>query len=178
MRWFRLQFLKRARSQRNRIRQWLEGRPRLAAFLERSGCLHVDEFAVGRGIALGLFIGLTPTVGIQTVLMVIGSMVFRANFPAAFLVSFVSNPLTVAPLYYGFNRLGQLLLSLLPISLPDVGDLGEEIARETLEIFLGSMVIAIPVAVTGYFMGTLLWRRFFPPASSRKPDQSREISDQ
>ncbi|MDX1625459.1 MAG: DUF2062 domain-containing protein, partial [Wenzhouxiangellaceae bacterium] len=132
--------------------------PRITALLERSGSLHVDEFALARGVALGLFVGFTPTVGIQTLMMVAGSLAFRANFPAAFIVSFVSNPVTMAPLYFGFNRLGHLLMDWLPIQAATPATLGDEIAEQTLAMLLGSLAIAIPAGVLGYFATLWLFR--------------------
>jgi len=160
VRWLRLQFLRGSRQHRSRVRTWLAAHPRISGLLERGGCLHVDEFALARGIAVGLFVGFTPTVGIQTFMMLAGSLAFRANFIAAFLVSNVSNPFTVAPLYYGFNQLGEWLLAKLPVpAAPAVTTLGEEIAHETLAMVLGSLVVAIPAAALGYFLFLWLWRR-------------------
>ncbi|MGK7297198.1 MAG: DUF2062 domain-containing protein [Candidatus Wenzhouxiangella sp. M2_3B_020] len=142
------------------MREWLEAHPRISGLLERGGCLHVDEFALARGIAVGLFVGFTPTVGIQTFMMLAGSLAFRANFVAAFIVSNVSNPFTMAPLYYGFNQLGEWLLTQLPVDPgATVETIGDEIAHETVAMVLGSLVIAIPAAAIGYFVFLWLWRK-------------------
>lgn len=159
MRWLRLQFLKGSRQHRSRVRDWLRAHPRISSLLERGGCLHVDEFALARGIAVGLLVGFTPTVGIQTFMMLAGSLTFRANFIAAFIVSNVSNPFTMAPLYYGFNRLGDWLLKQLPVTPVPVGDFGDEVARETLAMVIGSLAVAIPAAALGYFLFLWLWRK-------------------
>lgn len=180
MRWLRLQFLKGSRQHRSRVRDWLQAHPRISKLLERGGCLHVDEFALARGIAVGLLVGFTPTVGIQSFMMLAGSLAFRANFIAAFIVSNVSNPFTMAPLYYGFNRLGSWLLTHLPVSHVPMNDLGEEVARETLAMFLGSLVIAIPAAAIGYFAFLWLWRRLglhLPIRKLANADSEREADN-
>ena len=159
MRWLRLQLLRGSRQHRNRVREWLRAHPRISRLLEQGGCLHVDEFTLARGIAVGLFVGFTPTVGIQTLLMLGASLTFRANFIAAFIVSNVSNPFTLAPLYYGFNQLGDWLLKQLPVTPVPVDDFGEEVARETLSMVLGSLAIAVPAAAMGYFVFLWLWRK-------------------
>ncbi|MFO7762868.1 MAG: DUF2062 domain-containing protein [Wenzhouxiangellaceae bacterium] len=159
MRWLRLKFLQGSRQHRGRMRAWLQAHPRISRLLERGGCLHVDEFALARGIAVGLFVGFTPTVGIQTFMMLAGSLTFRANFVAAFIVSNVSNPLTMAPLYYGFNRLGDWFLRKLPVTPVPVTGLGDDVARETIAMLIGSLVIAIPAAAFGYFVFLWLWRK-------------------
>jgi len=159
MRWLRLQFVRGSRQHRGRIREWLRAHPSISGLLERGGCLHVDEFALARGIAVGLLIGFTPTVGIQTFLMLAGSLTFRANFIAAFIVSNVSNPFTMAPLYYGFNQLGDWLLRQLPIPQPLLASRSQEVAHEALAMLIGSLVIAIPAAAIGYFVFLWLWRK-------------------
>lgn len=158
MRWLRLQFLRRHRQHRGRVRVWIESNPRLARTLERAGALNIDETTLARGVAVGLFIGMTPTVGIQVVMMLVAAFAFRANFLAAFVVSNVSNPLTMAPLYYGWNQLGHWLINRLPIQPFHIDDIGEEIAFETLSMLIGSLLTAIPSALLGYFGFLWLWR--------------------
>ncbi|MFN2333947.1 MAG: DUF2062 domain-containing protein [Wenzhouxiangellaceae bacterium] len=131
----------------------------MSAVLERGGSLNVDEYALARGVAVGLVVGLTPTVGIQTFMMLIASLTFRANFPAAMVVSFVSNPLTMGPLYYGFNQLGAWLMDRLPISHAPVSGLGQGIASETLAMVIGSLVIALPAGLIGYVLFLFFWRK-------------------
>ena len=170
MRWLRLQFLRGSRQHRSRVREWLRRHPLISRLLERGGCLNIDEYALARGIAVGLLVGFTPTVGIQTPLMLAGSLTVRANFIAAFIVSNISNPFTVAPLYFGFNRLGAWLLQRLPVSPAPFEGLGDEIARETLEMFIGSLVIAIPASAIGYFLFLWLWRKLNLHMPVRKPE--------
>lgn len=180
MRWLRLQFLKGSRQHRGWVREWLRGHPRISKLLERGGCLHVDEYALARGIAVGLLVGFTPTVGIQTLMMLAGSLTFRANFIAAFIVSNVSNPFTMAPLYYGFNRLGTWLLQRLPVSPAPIEGLGDEIARETLAMFIGSLAIAIPASAIGYFVFLWLWRKLglhMPIRKLAAPPQNADDGD-
>ena len=174
MRWLRLKFLRGSRQQRSRVRDWLQRHPKISRFLERGGCLNVDEYALARGIAVGLLVGFTPTVGIQTLMMLAASLSFRANFIAAFIVSNVSNPFTMAPLYYGFYRLGSWLLERLPISHAPITDMVDEIARQTLAMFIGSLAIAIPASALGYFVFLWVWRKFdmhMPRRRSRRESE-------
>lgn len=68
--------------------------------------------AVALGTAIGMFIGLTPTVGVQ-MLIAIGVYYlclpfFRFNAKAAIVTVYVSNPLTMLPLYWFDYRVGQI----------------------------------------------------------------------
>ncbi len=145
---------------RLRTRAWLARHPRLRGFLSRTGSLDVDEFTLARGVAVGLFIGLTPTVGVQTVLMLVASVLLRANFPAAFVASCINNPLTFPAFYFGFNRLGRVVMSFFPISFESLSGLEEEVARETTALVLGSLAVAVPASIIGYFVFLYVWRRF------------------
>lgn len=66
--------------------------------------------AIALGVAIGVFFGLTPTVGLQTILIV-GLMLltrrfFYFNGAAAMAATYLSNPITMVPLYYFWYRLG------------------------------------------------------------------------
>ncbi|MEZ6124395.1 MAG: DUF2062 domain-containing protein [Planctomycetaceae bacterium] len=66
--------------------------------------------AIALGVSVGIFIGLTPTVGVQTVLVL--ALVFLTrkflyfNATAAMAATYISNPFTMWPLYYFWYRLG------------------------------------------------------------------------
>lgn len=159
-RWLRQTLKHRSHRARVRTRAWLLRHPRLREFLRRTGSLEVDELTLARGVAVGLFIGLTPTVGVQTVLMLGASALLRANFPAAFIVSWLNNPVTFPAFYFAFHQLGQELMRFLPIRFAPRPGIEEEIAQETTALILGSLAVATPTAIVGYFAFLYVWRRF------------------
>ncbi|MFL2808879.1 MAG: DUF2062 domain-containing protein [bacterium] len=71
---------------------------------------------VSLGVAVGLFLGLTPTVGVQMYLAAlvwsIYRYIFRRHFslPVSVAMVWISNPLTMVPLYYLFLITGYWLL--------------------------------------------------------------------
>lgn len=66
--------------------------------------------AIALGIAIGIFVGLTPTVGIQTGLILgivfLTRRFFYFNASAAMAATYVSNPFTMLPMYYFWYQLG------------------------------------------------------------------------
>lgn len=66
--------------------------------------------SIARGGAMGMWIALTPTVGIQMLLVAVLAVPLRCNVPVAIAMVWISNPLTVVPLYFGFYWLGALML--------------------------------------------------------------------
>lgn len=73
---------------------------------------------ISLGIAIGVFIGITPIVPFHTVLAVSLAMLLRASKLAAALGVWVCNPLTIPFFYYGSYRLGRFVLGLSELSLP------------------------------------------------------------
>lgn len=141
-------------------RLWLRRHPRISRFLERAGCLNVDEFTLARGVAVGLLIGLTPTVGVQTLLMLVVSVLIRANFVAAFVASCINNPVTLPLFYFGFHQVGEQVTRYLPIRYESLSGLEAEVAEETTSLVIGSLCVALPAAVVGYVAFLYVWRRF------------------
>lgn len=136
---------------RTRGHAWLQTHPRTLNALEFTGCLRRGPEAIARGVFVGLFVGLTPTVGGQTLLMILGCMALRGNFPSAFAVSWVSNPFTVAPLYWLFHGLGKQVFQKLPLFDSGawyVQGIGDDIVFAGL----GSLLLALPAAIGGYYL--------------------------
>lgn len=69
---------------------------------KNSHLFKVNREAIARGVAIGLFVAILPILPFQTLLAILLSVAFRANLPSAFLLSWISNPFTIAPIAY-FN---------------------------------------------------------------------------
>ncbi len=65
---------------------------------------------VARGMAIGVFVGITPTIPFQTALALVLAALFRGSKPAAVLGIWSGNPLTIPLLYMGSYKLGMLML--------------------------------------------------------------------
>lgn len=132
---------------------WLRRYPRVYRVLDATGCLKGGAVFMARGVAVGLFVGLTPTVGFQTVLMIIGCMIARGNFLAAFVVSWVSNPFTMGPLYWGWNMLGKTVLRALPLRVDSSPAWFMQGPGDQMVFTItGSLLMAVPAAVAGYLV--------------------------
>ena len=71
---------------------------------------------VSLGVAIGVFLGLTPTVGVQMYLVAMVWTIYRYifnkhfNLPVGMAMVWLSNPFTMVPLYYLFLLTGYLFL--------------------------------------------------------------------
>lgn len=120
--------------------------------------LRSEPDAIGRGLALGLFIGFTPTFGVQIILALLFAFLFRQNKIATFVGVWVTNPLT-APFIYGLEySIGRLLLGMPPLAACHPGlhlswSLGADIV---VPLLLGSVVLGVPAAIIGYALAVRL----------------------
>jgi hypothetical protein len=55
--------------------------------------------AIAGGLGLGTFIAFTPTIGVQLILAFVIATFFNMNRPAAMIPVWITNPVTVAPIY-------------------------------------------------------------------------------
>ena len=131
--------------------------------------LQGDPHSLALGVAIGLFVGITPTIPLHTVLIITLAWPLRGNILAALIAATaISNPLTWLPQYYLSWRVGSWLLpghlswsriqSTLHLitsdtgfkqSLAHLGKLGLEAGGVML---LGGILLAIPFTCAGYFL--------------------------
>ncbi len=120
-------------------------------WLHQSGCLTFKREPIARGVGIGLLIGFTPTVGFQTAMMLGACLWLRGNFPVAFAMSWVSNPVTLPPMIYAYYQLGDKLFgSWVKARFVGTGGIDEAMIG-VVNTALGCALIAIPMALIGYF---------------------------
>ena len=112
---------------------------------------------VARGLALGLFIGCTPTMGVQIVLCGAAAFFLRVNVPLALLGSLVSNPLTAPILYPLEYKLGVWL-----VGSPEASDLEgfsgamRNFVYYARPLWAGSLMTGAVLSAVGYALARLL----------------------
>lgn len=138
------------------------------------------EHAIALGTAIGVFLGLTPTVGLQMITVMLLSActrrLFRFNVMAALMAVYVSNPITLVPIYYGLYKIGTLFVG---------GTVTREQFAATLEygnfsewwntvlslfvslghpLLVGTAIVAIPCGLLTYplMLWLLSWFRKVP----------------
>ncbi len=116
---------------------------------------------VALGFALGLFIGLSPTFGVQIFLACVLAYLFRVNLPFALLGVLITNPFTAAPIYAFELKLG-LWLAGQPEATEYVGYSGmlEHVAIYARPLWVGSIVAGSAVALAGWVLASVIWVLF------------------
>ncbi|NPU82862.1 MAG: DUF2062 domain-containing protein [Syntrophaceae bacterium] len=138
----------------------------LEGFYRRFVSLRGDPRRIAIGVAIGVFIGTTPTIPFHTTLVLAASALFRQHLSAAYLGSwFISNPLTIPVLYVTQYETGRILLGMerCTLVLPDYSlaafaSLGWQIL---LPLQVGGLLFAPAFAVPAYLVTRRLlaaWR--------------------
>lgn len=130
---------------------------RIRQFYQQFISLKGDPLSLAWGVAMGVFIGVTPTIPFHTVLIIVFGFLLRKNMTSAYLGSWlISNPLTIPLLYISEYQIGRLILgrSGVPIrfeeySVASILRLGGDIA---IPLLLGGLVLAFIFAVPAYFL--------------------------
>ena len=110
---------------------------------------------ISLGMAIGVFVAITPTIPFHTLLAVALAAALRGSKLAAALGVWVSNPLTIPVFYYGSYRLGSFVLGLPELTLPteySVFSLAELGGHVTVAMLHGGVLLAIPPALLTYFL--------------------------
>ncbi|UCE54016.1 MAG: DUF2062 domain-containing protein [Desulfobacterales bacterium] len=114
---------------------------------------------IALGFALGIFIGMTPTIGIQIPIAVFFAAIFKwSKISAAFGV-WITNPLS-APFIYSITYIvGSKLLGLkAPVTLPDelawavIKQMVSSAPRILGALTIGGILIGLPLAILSYYL--------------------------
>ncbi len=139
-------------------------------FLKKLLQLEDTPESIAWGASLGMFVAWTPTVGIQMIIIGVINTLFRVNRLAGIVMVYISNPLTLLPIYYLDYVVGAFLIGkgdtisreqfsqIIPATSDGVFDyfvrfftglleLGWDVALPTL---LGGAVIGLVLAIPTY----------------------------
>lgn len=120
--------------------------------------------------AIGLFVAFLPFPG-HPVLAILIALLFHYNVPVAAVTTFVSNPLTMGPMYYFAHSVGSVLLGLEP--QPFTFEMSFDWVMQTFvniwqPLLLGCLLLGISTALVGYVVVDLLWRSSLRDYKTRK----------
>jgi len=138
-------------------------------FVEHVKKLKGDPNFIAAGMAIGIFVGITPTFPFHTILAIGLAYILRASKAAAAIGVWIGNPLTIPFIYMGSYKTGALILG---TSIPfdtkyttftELTKLGLD---ATIALFTGGAIIGILPAVAAYFITRRLVKKL---RSRRRP---------
>ena len=129
-------------------------------WLDDPNLWHMNRHSVSWGFACGLFMAFIPF-PMQMVFASLLAIVFRANIPIAFSLVWITNPITIPPMFYFAYQVGAWLLDT-PVSSFEIEFslrwLFEELGSRWRPFLLGCLVSGFIAAIIGYLSVQLFWR--------------------
>ncbi|MBW2407340.1 MAG: DUF2062 domain-containing protein [Deltaproteobacteria bacterium] len=127
----------------------------ISDFIDRVKNLEGDPHYIAMGMAIGVFIGITPTMPFHTVLAVGLAIILRGSKAAAALGVWFCNPITAPIFYWGSYKAGMYLLgNPAPFdvkyeSILELLDLGMDV---TIAMIMGGVILGILPGIASYFI--------------------------
>lgn len=136
--------------------------------------LQGSPHALAGGTAIGVLVGLTPTIPFHTLLIILGTLLTRTSTLAAIIVSWlVCNPFTYLPIYYLSAVIGNRLTPY-ELNLENVRNALELVIagdgfQNTLTILVesgyealvvmsvGGLCLALPFALVSYYLALIFF---------------------
>lgn len=152
---------------------------------------HADDrpHRLALGLAIGMFVAFTPTVGLQTLICVALAWSLSANRVVGLPLIWISNPATFIPIYYPCYRLGCQLTGY-PIadrewfaaSIPAAGErwseqfglIGSRFLDVAVPLWSGCLVVAGALGTITYFLMLSLIRGYRARRSAVQIDTMQE----
>jgi uncharacterized protein (DUF2062 family) len=126
--------------------------------------LQEDPRKLAWGMALGVFIGITPTIPFHTVAVLSLAGLLRVSPVTGFIGIQIGNPLTIPVIYLASYKVGQFLLYRgQPLVFPKSDSFKAWICvlwQGGVALQVGGVIIAIPPAIAAYFLTMWIVQRY------------------
>ncbi len=139
---------------------------------------------VALGFALGIFIGMTPTVGVQTPIAIFFAALFKWSKLAAAIGVWISNPVTV-PIIYSITYItGAKVLNLEPVfntpmspSWSTLKTMFQKAPRAFGCMTVGGVILGIPLAVVSYYLSFAAVEKYQKDVKEKLARQKAKLAD-
>lgn len=132
----------------------------LGHWLHEPSLWRINRRSVSGAFGVGLFWALIP-VPFQMVFAAATATVVKANIPISMALVWLTNPITMPPIFYATYRFGSWLLQQPPVAYPEHWSASwmlEQMADISSALYLGSLITALVAAALSFFAVRLLWR--------------------
>jgi uncharacterized protein (DUF2062 family) len=151
-------------------------RERFSQMLVRMRQLEGNPHDIALGMAVGIFVSITPIIPLQTIVAIALAFLFRGSKSAAALGTWLSNPLTIPLVYYANYKLGCSVLgyqkTLDSIAFDSFSQLMELGLEVTWAMIVGGLVIGSILGLVAYF---ITFRVFITIRRRSRQADSRQV---
>lgn len=132
----------------------------LGRFLHDPNLFHLNRHSVSGAVFVGLFVAFIPTIG-QMPIAACFALLFRVNLPMAVALVWITNPLTMPPVYFVCYEVGRWVMGMppAPFAMEFTTEwFTSQIAHVWKPFLLGSLLLGITLGGLGYIAVQLFWR--------------------
>ncbi|WP_353573223.1 DUF2062 domain-containing protein [Candidatus Albibeggiatoa sp. nov. BB20] len=129
----------------------------LGDWLHEPNLWHLNRKSLAGGMAVGLFSAFIPF-PLQMLWAAILAIYFKVNIPLSVSLVWLTNPITIPPMFYLSYCLGALMMGLPPETIDLSSGMGS-IMNLWQPLLLGSLTMGLMFAGIGYYSVNILWKR-------------------
>ncbi len=132
----------------------------LGKILEDPNLLHLNRYSVSGAVSVGLFVAILPA-PFQMIIAALLALLFRVNLIVSIVLVWISNPLTMGPIFYFTYLVGAWILQTPAQDLEFEFTMQwfmDEIGLIWQPLVLGSLVAGVICAILGNIIVRLAWR--------------------
>ena len=121
---------------------------------------HINRHSVAKAAAIGLFCAWMP-IPFQMVLATTLAIFFSANIPLSVALVWLSNPLTMPPIFYGAYCFGAWILQVPTVKFNfelSFAWLAKVFETTAVPLLLGCLILGLISSAVAYFSMNLAWR--------------------
>jgi len=121
---------------------------------------HINRYSASMAFFVGLFVAFMPIPG-QTLLAAVLAIWLRCNLPLSVALVFISNPVTMPPMFFMAYKVGAMIMQA-PVQALEFELsfhwLGNELASIWKPFLLGCLICGLSLGSLGYFAMSMVWR--------------------
>lgn len=149
----------------------------LGDILNEPNLWHINRHSVARAFLIGVFFCFIP-MPFQMVAAAFFAIWFNANLPLSVVLVWISNPVTMPPMFYFSYKVGAWVLNRpvldfdFQLSIPWIS---ERLLDIGIPLYLGSLMVATLCACLAYLGIQFLWRRKIRAEWQTRSQARREL---
>lgn len=133
----------------------------MGSWLHDPNLWHLSRHSVAKAFFIGLFWMAIP-IPSQMIAAALTAIAFRSNLALSVALVWISNPVTMGPIFFFNYKIGSFLLGYQPEKTPQFEMTWQWITTTLgdlwLPLYLGSLVVGLSLGIIGYFAIYLIWR--------------------
>lgn len=139
----------------------------LAKLIRSPRLWHYNRKSIAIACFIGLFVAMIP-LPMQMLIAACWAIAFQANLPMSVSLVWISNPITIPPLFYLAYQLGAQILQIETADIASVELSWAQLSWESISsnffsiwapLLTGSLLIGAALGLSGFYLVNWLWRR-------------------